>query len=422
MESEDRREEDITHLLETAANELAGDIPIESGVAINQALRNERSGAARLKVVISEDASFGDLRAGWLQQVDGMGMAINYHMLTAHLIRNVVDGHSSKTVVKEARTFAASPTSSTVSYTALAGITVAEAVCLGPNVDLVPWIDVHDSAQKTIFGTEVAPQEIGLSMWQQRSIATSAIRVHSAECQVVFSSHEDAKPMVEASNREATARTELRLDVLRCLTALSVYPVASIGGWSQFDRTVPNSFIGTGYWHNGDLFDRAVKVASADPVALDGKSIAELFQQFEKFKPAEKSVMRVALDRLNQSIREPNIVDKAIDLGIAIEVMLLHGIGKNNIGELRFRTSIRGATFLGGEKLEQLKTFKLLKDAYDLRSKAVHTGILEPNKKEPPPKPILEDATSTCARIARKLIAIGSFPNWEADYVIGGGQ
>ena len=100
--------------------------------------------------------------------------------------------------------------------------------------------------------------------------------------------------------------------------------------------------------------------------------------------------------------------------------MLLHGIDNNYRGELKFRSSIRGAAFLGGEKPEQLETFKLLKQAYDLRSKAVHSGVLKEKAKEPV-KQILEDATSTCASIARKLIDRGSFPNWDADYVIGGG-
>ena len=78
---------------------------------------------------------------------------------------------------------------------------------------------------------------------------------------------------------------------------------------------------------------------------------------------------------------------------------------------------------MGGEKPEQIETFKLLKDAYDLRSKAVHTGVLKQKRKEPPPKPILQAATRVCAGVARTLIEIGSFPNWDVDYVIiGGGQ
>ena len=207
---------------------------------------------------------------------------------------------------------------------------------------------------------------------------------------------------------------------MRCITVLSVRPVAALGNWARFDKKIANDISATGYQYNGALFENAVRAASSKPVALEGEPIAKLFHCFEEFKRSEKNVMRVSLDRLSQALRRQGIVDRAIDLGIALEVMLLHGIGKNDRGELRFRSSIRGATFLGGSKPERLKTLKLLKDAYDLRSKAVHSGVLNEEKKRPPPGQILEDATGTCARIACKLIDRGSFPNWDAEYVIGG--
>ena len=133
---------------------------------------------------------------------------------------------------------------------------------------------------------------------------------------------------------------------MRRITALSVCPVARIGGWSQFDQTIANEFTGTGYSPGGTLlFDFAG--FDPEPVALDGNSIAALFQQFEKFNRSDRAIMRVALDRLNQAIRKRNIVDKAIDLGIALEVMLLHGIGENYRGEMRFRSAIRGGCLFG---------------------------------------------------------------------------
>jgi len=129
--------------------------------------------------------------------------------------------------------------------------------------------------------------------------------------------------------------------------------------------------------------------------------------------------MRIALDRLSRALRRGEAVDNAIDLGIALEVMLLHGSDNNNRGELRFRLSIRGATFLGGDKPERLRNLKLLKDAYDLRSKAVHTGRLGKGKKGSSPKDILECGTNTCAQIALRLIERGSFPDWDDELVIG---
>ena len=422
MVTETHTEKDIAHLAEQAAGELLDAMPtlkaaqrIERALAI---LRAEQGGTARLKAVLSDDSSFGDLRNGWIQQGGGFGMAVQDHVLPFLLINSVIDSYSAKSVVAEARAFAASRTSKTEWYTPLAGVTVTEAVILGRDIDLIPWADVPDGDQKTNFGPDSLHHRWALIP----AIATSAIRFRSAECQVLFSSHEDAKTSTEATVSEQIARHDQIQDVVRCITALSVCAVAAIGNWGQFDRKIANDICGAGYSYGSALFESAVRGASFKPLALYGESIAELFHRFEEFKPSEKSVMRVALDRLNQALRRQNIVDKAIDLGIAFEVMLLHGIGEKDRGELSYRSSIRGATFLGGGKPERLKTLKLLKDAYGLRSKAVHSGVLKKGKKGPPPERVLEDATSTCARIARKLIDRGSFPKWDADYVIGGGQ
>ena len=108
------------------------------------------------------------------------------------------------------------------------------------------------------------------------------------------------------------------------------------------------------------------------------------------------------------------------DFGVALEVLLLHDLYDNYRGELRFRSSIRGATFLGGAKRERLKILKILKDAYDLRSQAVDSGILKARKGRPLPEEILRGAMGCYAHIARRLIERGSFPDWEAEYVVGG--
>lgn len=425
MVTENQAEKDIAHLAEQAAGELLEAMPmlkaaqpIERFRAILQA---EQGGTARLKAVLSDDPSFGDLRAGWIQQRSGCGRAVQDHMLPLFLINGVIEGHSAKSLVAEARAFAVSGISKTEWYTALAGVTVTEAVSLGSDIDLVPWADIPDSDQKTKFGPDSSHLSHLSIFAQMPATATSAIRVRSAECQVLFSSIEAAKIAIEDAS-ENTARNVQIQDVVGCITALSVCAVAAIGNWGRFDQKIANDISGAGYSHGSALFESAVRVASSRPIALDGESIAELFHRFEEFEPSEKSVMRVALDRLNQALRRQNIVDKAIDLGIALEVMLLHGIGKKDRGELKFRSSIRGATFLGGGKPERLKTLKLLKDAYDLRSDAVHSGVLEMEKKGPPPERVLEDATSTCARIARKLIDGGSFPDWDVEYVIGAEQ
>jgi hypothetical protein len=114
-------------------------------------------------------------------------------------------------------------------------------------------------------------------------------------------------------------------------------------------------------------------------------------------------------------------VDKAIDLGISLEAMMLHNQGQERErGELRYRTAIRGAAFLGGALEERQKHFKLLREAYDLRSEAVHAGRLaEKGSKRRDASPILAETGALVFQIAKQIIREGGFPSWE-DRVLGG--
>lgn len=429
MATKNQTKKNIADLAKQAASELLEAMPtlmaaahFEKSNRIIQALEGGQNSAAKLKTAIHEDSSFGGLRGGWIQG-GNYGMTLEGHMLPYILINSALDGESIGPIIAEARAFAKSATCITERYAPLAGVTVAKSVKLDNKIDLVPWADVPDSYQKTKFGpnspdTILALKESGI--FQRRAVANSAIRVRSLKRQVLFSSHKDAKTVADASASANNVRSEQIRDIVRCITALNVYAVAAIGNWTLFDRKIANGISSGGYSYHGTLFERAVQAASSKPSMLDEGFLPGLFHHFEKFESSEKDVLRVALDRLNQALRKQNIVDKAIDLGIALEVMLLHGIGENDRGELRYRSSIRGASILGGKKSERLENFKLLKAAYDLRSKAVHSGVLKKEKKRPPPEQILKHATSACASIARKLINRGSFPDWEAEYVVGG--
>lgn len=431
MAKENLTETNIESLAAQAASELLQTVPalrtaslIQQSVAISDALSVEHSSASRLKAALCGDSSFGALRNGWLVQRGGGTVPVQDHMLTHAFIRRAIDGQAVDSIVAEAHAFAASRTGVVESYTPLAGITVTKTVNLGDNIDLIPWADVPASQQKKAFGSD--PAYLGRNLLTLtlspglRAAANSAIRVRSAEYQVLFESKEAARAKWEGSEHDPTTSTRRVQDVVRCLTAQSGSTAVAIGNWSQFDKKIANDICGVGYSTGSTLFDPATYIAYSSPVALDGDSLASLFRCFEKFNRSEKNVMRIALDRLSQALRRNNLTDKAIDLGIALEVMLLHGIGTNDRGELRFRSSIRGTTFLGGTRTERLKTLKILKDSYDLRSKAVHSGTLDVRDNGPELQKKLDDAANVCASIARKLIDRGSFPNWEEEYVVGG--
>jgi Apea-like HEPN len=388
MATKNRPTSEIESLVEQTARELLAAKPalktaplIERNAAIALAFRAEEGSAARLMAAFRGIPSLESLRKGWIQQRGGAGMPAQGQALPRLFVSRAIEGHSVKSMLKEARAFAKSPMCVTQSYTALAGVTVAAVVSLKEDTDLIPWSDVPESTHKALFEEEVSP-----SIPAVRAIPNSAVRTSSAKAQVLFSSHKEAKASTKDSDGSSTIPTAQIDDLLRCITTMSVQRVAAIGSWVQFDNEIADIIGPSFYLHRPGVFDHGLWQLSRKPVVLTGRDIVRLFHLFGELKPADKDVMRIALDRLSRALRAGDGVDNAIDLGIALEAMLLHGIGKNDRGELRSRLSIRGATFLGGEKPERLRILKLLKDAYDLRSMAVHSGVLKKEKKGSPPK------------------------------------
>ena len=159
----------------------------EKNALLALAIHAGQGSAARLVAAFSRDASFGDLRDGWIQ-CGGSGMRVQAHMFPHFLISSIIDGHSAKQLIKDARTFAAARRSATEFYTPLGGVTVAAAINLGNDIDLVPWADVPDGYHQTLFHPDGST-----SIPPMRAMPNSALRSRSAERQVLFSSYKDAK-------------------------------------------------------------------------------------------------------------------------------------------------------------------------------------------------------------------------------------
>lgn len=419
---------DIESLAGKVAHELLKAVPglpaatsVQRGMIITHVLHSSKGAGATLVSAFKDDPAFGDLRGGWMQRPGGEGGTIQGHAVPHRLVDSIILGKSAKPLIEQARAFAASPRSVAELYAPVAGATVGATVSLGENVDLVPWAEVPDAEQKRVFNSIEPSHESMSSLLAPlsfRATANMAVRIRLPDCQVLFPSREMAQEAWEAAVASTTERSEQLRDVVRCITLQSERAVAVLGQWSRFEKEIANDIFGTGYHFNGALLDTAFYFASRNPDALEADSITHLFRRFEALERSARDPLRISVDRFNQALRRTEMVDKAIDLGIALEIMLLHDIDPV---ELMYRLSIRGAMFLGGDKETRLTTFKLLKDTYGLRSKAVHTGALKSKKNEQPPKQKLEEATSVCARIARKLIERGSFPDWETEYLIGGG-
>ncbi len=142
-----------------------------------------------------------------------------------------------------------------------------------------------------------------------------------------------------------------------------------------------------------------------------GPSIEALMEKFEVRSNPDKIRIRRVLGRLAQAKRRQQVQDMMLDLGIAMEMLLLDDNVNHDQLSLAFR--IRGAWFIGESPEERLDVAKQLKEIYKLRSEAAHTGALcaADARKLEAAKQSFPAHVRLAERLCRKMIYNGR-PDW----------
>lgn len=166
------------------------------------------------------------------------------------------------------------------------------------------------------------------------------------------------------------------------------------------------------------LFD--VSTITTSKISPESSSVVfEVFSAFRSKSAEERSRLQVVLSRLSQAKRRSQIEDQMLDLGIALEMLLLQE--KLN-SELSLQFRIRGSWLLGQSFEDRIEINQLLKEIYDARSSVAHSGALyrsDPRKLE-----LVRTNFSKYVALAestvRKIIVDGS-PCWD-DVLLRGQQ
>jgi hypothetical protein len=241
-----------------------------------------------------------------------------------------------------------------------------------------------------------------------------------------------AWPSVAVVQRHSVPRTHVRpwdvpgpnpapplepaLDLLRCVTAITGAGVRLLHYWIEPPDWAP--------WvpsHSGFGVDSTVLATSA---VLEGASVPSLLEIASRFRGLDESHrarLRVPLDRLSRAhLADLRPVDMAIELGIALES--LYAPTKLSEG-IAHTVRTRAARFLGGSAERRQGTVSLLRDVYDLRSRAVHAGRFDADggpkkwREEEKVRRVLEDGRRLVGESLVKVIREGE-PDWD-DFDIG---
>lgn len=109
----------------------------------------------------------------------------------------------------------------------------------------------------------------------------------------------------------------------------------------------------------------------------------------DHFKAEPDGAVAIGVGRINATRLRFTDADRIIDSAIALEAILLKG----SEDELSYRQAVRGAHLLGGSSATRSENFRLLRRAYDRRSKIVH-GVKDPGT----------PSTDAIVSIARKVV------------------
>lgn len=169
---------------------------------------------------------------------------------------------------------------------------------------------------------------------------------------------------------------------------------------------------------HGPFGGRGGGVAVADilpknqPSSITPDSIVplqNLLDGFKKLSPSWKERISRSVARLGQSKSRADHNDKALDLGIALEMVLLHAEhNKNELpGQLHNHFRLRGAWLIGESFDERSDLFGKLGKIYTQRSQVAHNGVLSKSDGEN-----ILDHISIAEKILSKLIVNGPPSDW----------
>ena len=146
--------------------------------------------------------------------------------------------------------------------------------------------------------------------------------------------------------------------------------------------------------------------------------VIENFARFRSVPPKDKPFFGMVLDRLNQAKRRYSLADRAIDLGMALEVLLLRNDRPQT--QLQMTVRYRGAWLLGKDVPGRKDIYRQLGKVYKHRSAAVHRGQLTPGSpsKRQKLEQDIENGISLCIDAIKELMEIGYPTDWN-DIVLG---
>jgi hypothetical protein len=280
----------------------------------------------------------------------------------------------------------------------LLGISVSDTMDLGDGVMLVPVSQMPESS---------ATMEAKVGRWVNRpfgGVFPQAALVKTVRVPKVA-------PPMHAKQRAASPSADALLQLQTVALMLNALEDISVEPNYTTAYTEPHVPLGpfAGSGGSRQLFD--VTTRTNQPVSqISREELARLLEAHKRLAPEERKRFDLILLRLAQAKRRVELPDKILDLGVALEMLLLHGGSSREQLSLQFR--LRGSWLLGMNAAERLHLLKEFKEVYDMRSQVAHSGHLKKSGAVKDLREKIKRFERLSCRVFRQLL-ISNDPDWD---------
>jgi Apea-like HEPN len=351
---------------------------------------------------LRHDQQIARLDSALATTVTGMGTNASLAPVARRLLARAIASGDVTGTVEAFRSYIEGNTAPMIAVMTVSGVKTAREVRLGPDIRLVPTTSLAPSWQRgDALGRPLLPHS------DVRRVVSSALVTALDFGPIFYWPTEGGGPSETAVEH---ARSALRdLDEARTLISLLGITTAMRMMWLQPKDPMMGTGADAGWLTSREVF-------AGKDIEVDVEAAEELASTYFRMDPKRRQqILHIPLDRLDRASRDDDLVDKSIDLGIALEALLLHEPGFQ--GELKFRLSLRGAWLGDGDAKKRGETQEILEEVYNLRSRAVHTGRVDPNQTN---YETIARGTSLCKQLIRKMIEADGRVEWTT-LLVGGG-
>lgn len=288
------------------------------------------------------------------------------------------------------------------------GISPKQRISIWKGVELLPFEDLPHSRQKERL-TDVG--------WPHQAHLPTPFFALQPPTAALIEKMEVRPFLIDANAEEKSTDKDISqdrppLEVIRLCLALEGPSIIIAGpGWDQFvDPDLEAAVLakGTSYDSQEVLPHHVLLNDSSEPAS----DVQDIVRAYMALASEKKKKIRIALERLHQALIRSDPAERALELSIALEALLI-----DSPGEHTFKLAYRAALLVSNDVEERTKTRAIIETAYTMRSNLVHSGSINPLVKvrgqgKKPVEEIANRAATITAHVIKRIIMQGGPPEW----------